>query len=123
MMHELHSSIVSLGRAKAILALASLHVRAMFSLRCEKESEDDHMIIDIKIPESKLAREATELVRQHETEMLFNHSVRVYTVANVIAALVPDYNGLVFAKLLLALAAACFMPAASGYCAAYGGPA
>jgi hypothetical protein len=28
----------------------------------------------IKIPDSKIAREAAELVRQHETEMLFNHS-------------------------------------------------
>ncbi|MGY3608223.1 MULTISPECIES: HD domain-containing protein [unclassified Bradyrhizobium] len=33
---------------------------------------------DVKIPDSKIAREATELVRQHETEMLFNHSVRVF---------------------------------------------
>jgi hypothetical protein len=32
----------------------------------------------IKIPDSKIAREATELVRQHVTEMLFNHSVRVF---------------------------------------------
>lgn len=32
----------------------------------------------IKIPDSKIAREATELVRQQETEMLFNHSVRVF---------------------------------------------
>jgi HD domain len=32
----------------------------------------------IKIPDSKIAREATELVRQHATEMLFNHSVRVF---------------------------------------------
>jgi hypothetical protein len=32
----------------------------------------------IKIPDSKIAREAAELVRQHESEMLFNHSVRVY---------------------------------------------
>ena len=36
------------------------------------------LISGIKIPDSKIAREATELVRQHETEMLFNHSVRVY---------------------------------------------
>jgi hypothetical protein len=35
-------------------------------------------ISGIKIPDSKLAREAAELVRQHESEMLFNHSVRVY---------------------------------------------
>ena len=32
----------------------------------------------IKIPDSKIARDAAELVRQHESEMLFNHSVRVY---------------------------------------------
>ena len=32
----------------------------------------------IKIPDSKIAREAAELVRQHETELLFNHSVRVF---------------------------------------------
>jgi hypothetical protein len=36
------------------------------------------VISGIKIPDSKVAREAAELVRQHETEMLFNHSVRVY---------------------------------------------
>ena len=32
----------------------------------------------IKIPDSKIAREAAELVRQYETEMLYNHSVRVF---------------------------------------------
>ncbi|MBR0695645.1 HD domain-containing protein [Bradyrhizobium lablabi] len=36
------------------------------------------IISGIKIPDSKIAREAAELVRQHETEMLFNHSVRVF---------------------------------------------
>src|SRR4051794_25167843 len=36
------------------------------------------MISDVKIPDSKIAREAVELVRQHESEMLFNHSVRVF---------------------------------------------
>ncbi len=35
-------------------------------------------ISGINIPDSKIAREAAELVRQHETEMLFNHSVRVF---------------------------------------------
>lgn len=35
-------------------------------------------ITSIKIPDSKIAREAAELVREHETEMLFNHSVRTY---------------------------------------------
>ena len=36
------------------------------------------MISGIKIPDSKIAREAAELVRQHESELLFNHSVRVF---------------------------------------------
>jgi hypothetical protein len=35
-------------------------------------------ISGIKIPHSKTAREAAELVRQHETDMLLNHSARVY---------------------------------------------
>jgi hypothetical protein len=35
-------------------------------------------ISGIKIPDSKIAREAAELVRQHQTDMLFNHSVRVF---------------------------------------------
>ena len=34
--------------------------------------------LGIEIPDSKIAREAAELVRQHESEMLFNHSLRVY---------------------------------------------
>ena len=37
-----------------------------------------NIISGIKIPDSKIAREAAELVRQHESEMLFNHSVRVF---------------------------------------------
>ena len=36
------------------------------------------VISGVKIPDSKVAREAAELVRQYENEMLFNHSVRVY---------------------------------------------
>lgn len=35
-------------------------------------------IAEIKIPDSKLAREATELVRDCESDLLFHHSVRVY---------------------------------------------
>jgi hypothetical protein len=37
----------------------------------------------IKIPDSKIAREATELLRQHATEMLFNHSVRVFVFGSI----------------------------------------
>jgi HD domain len=36
------------------------------------------VISGIKIPDSKIAREAAELVRQHENDLLFNHSVRVF---------------------------------------------
>ena len=36
------------------------------------------MISTVKIPDSKIAREAAELVRQYEFELLFNHSVRVF---------------------------------------------
>src|ERR1700743_675109 len=36
------------------------------------------MISAVKIPDSKIAREAAELVRQYESELLFNHSVRVF---------------------------------------------
>ena len=43
-----------------------------------KEFDDGTGYSGIKIPDSKLAREAAELVRQYENEMLFNHSVRVY---------------------------------------------
>ena len=35
-------------------------------------------ISGVEIPDSRLAREAAELVRSYEDEMLLNHSVRVY---------------------------------------------
>ena len=33
------------------------------------------------IPDSLLAKEATEILREHSTEVLINHSVRVYLFA------------------------------------------
>lgn len=45
-----------------------------------------------------------------------------FTLANLLAALAPGYVGLKGARLLLALSAATFMPAASGYAAGLGGP-
>jgi predicted MFS family arabinose efflux permease len=45
-----------------------------------------------------------------------------FTLANLLAGLAPGYAGLLAARLLLALSAASFMPAASGYAAALGGP-
>lgn len=45
-----------------------------------------------------------------------------FALANLLAALAPSYAALLAARLLLALFAASFMPAASGYAAALGGP-
>jgi hypothetical protein len=33
------------------------------------------------IPDSLLAKEATDILRQHSTDLLFNHSIRVYLFA------------------------------------------
>jgi MFS transporter, DHA1 family, inner membrane transport protein len=44
-----------------------------------------------------------------------------FGIANLLAAVAPGYAGLLVARLLLALSAASFMPAASGYAAALGG--
>jgi hypothetical protein len=53
------------------------------------------------VPDSKLAREATELVRDTETPLLFNHSTRVY----YFAALTGKRLGLEFDPDLLYIAA------------------
>jgi hypothetical protein len=57
-------------------------------------------ISGIKIPDSRIAREAAELVRQHESDMLFNHSVRVY----VFGAMKGAREGLKFDSELLYVA-------------------
>lgn len=57
-------------------------------------------ISGIKIPDSKIAREAAELVRQHESELLFNHSVRVY----IFGAMKGVREGLKFDRELLYVA-------------------
>lgn len=41
-------------------------------------------ISGIKLPDSKLAREATEFIRDRETEFLFHHSVRVFLWGSMI---------------------------------------
>jgi hypothetical protein len=51
----------------------------------------------LRIPDSKLAREVTEIVRDTEPELLFNHSNRVYFWA----ALTGDRKGLKFDPELL----------------------
>ncbi len=52
---------------------------------------------NIQIPDSKLAREVTEIVRSTETELLFNHSSRVY----LFGALAAEHRGLKFDPELL----------------------
>ena len=51
----------------------------------------------VPIPDSKLAREITELIRDTETPLLFNHSSRVYCFA----ALAGQRRGLTFDRELL----------------------
>jgi predicted MFS family arabinose efflux permease len=57
-----------------------------------------------------------------ERRRLLAVAMGAFTIANVLAALAPNYAGLLAARLLLAMSAASFMPAASGYAAVLGGP-
>src|SRR5438874_2677974 len=41
------------------------------------------IVAGIRIPDSKLAREATELLREHGTPLLFAHSLRVYLFGEI----------------------------------------
>lgn len=54
-------------------------------------------IAAVRIPDSKLAREITEIVRDTESELLFNHSSRVY----LFGALAGEHRGLKFDPELL----------------------
>jgi predicted MFS family arabinose efflux permease len=56
-----------------------------------------------------------------ERRRLLAVAMAAFSIANLLAALAPGYAQLLAARLLLALAAASFMPAASGYAAALGG--
>jgi predicted MFS family arabinose efflux permease len=56
-----------------------------------------------------------------ERRRLLTVAMGSFALANMLAALAPSYTGLLAARLLLALSAATFMPAASGYAAALGG--
>lgn len=58
-------------------------------------------ISGVKIPDSKITREAAELVRQYENDMLFNHSVRVF----VFGAIKGHRQNLKFDSELLYIAA------------------
>ncbi|WP_407158303.1 MFS transporter [Bradyrhizobium sp. STM 3557] len=56
-----------------------------------------------------------------ERRSLLTVAMLCFGLGNALAALTPNYAGLLAARLLLALSAAGFMPAASGYAAAFGG--
>ncbi|MCU1252608.1 MAG: hypothetical protein JWQ49_5637 [Edaphobacter sp.] len=43
-----------------------------------RDMTQEHLISGVMVPDSKLAREATQLVRDTEPSLLFNHSTRVY---------------------------------------------
>ena len=57
-----------------------------------------------------------------ERRRLLAIAMSSFMLGNLLAALAPGYAGLLAARLLLALSAASFMPAASGYASALGGP-
>ncbi len=40
-----------------------------------------HLISTARIPDNKLAQEATDILKEHGTPLLFNHSLRVYLFA------------------------------------------
>ncbi len=61
------------------------------------------------------------LTARLERRRLLALAIAGFSIANLLAALAPSYAGLLAARLLLALSAASFMPAASGYAAASGG--
>ena len=56
-----------------------------------------HTLEQVRIPDSKLARAITEFIRDTETELLFNHSSRVYHFG----ALAGVHRGLSFDRELL----------------------
>jgi predicted MFS family arabinose efflux permease len=62
------------------------------------------------------------LTARLERRSLLALAMAGFSVANLLAASAPGYAGVLAARLLLALSAASFMPAASGYAAAVGGP-
>src|SRR5271170_7325566 len=66
-----------------------------------RQTAEATAISGVTVPDSKLAREATELVRATESPLLFNHSTRVY----YFAALAGKKRGLKFDPELLYIAA------------------
>jgi len=61
------------------------------------------------------------LTAELERRRLLAIAIGSFALANLLAAMAPGYAGLMASRLLLALSAASFMPAASGYAAHWGG--
>ena len=66
-----------------------------------RNAKETTSISGVTVPDSKMAREATELVRDTESPLLFNHSTRVY----YFASLAGKRRGLKFDPELLYIAA------------------
>ena len=62
-------------------------------------------ISGVMVPDSKLAREATELVRDTESSLLFNHSTRVYYFGSLAGKRLGKRRGLKFDPELLYIGA------------------
>lgn len=58
-------------------------------------------ILSVKIPDSKMARDVSQLIRDTESELLFSHSIRVY----LWGAMIGKRKGLIFDPELLYVAA------------------
>ena len=72
-------------------------VRTLLSGPTKQETRMTLTVEGVRIPDSKLAREITELVRDTESPLLFHHSSRVY----YFGALAGKQRGLVFDPELL----------------------
>src|SRR3979490_1864764 len=74
--------------ARKVMSLAHTHLHP-------KQDMDD--IAGIKIPDSKMARDLTQFIRDTESDLLFHHSTRVY----LFGALTDKRKGLKFDPELL----------------------
>src|SRR5262245_37660152 len=70
-------------RSSLLVALASLDARrqAPQLLLKGRTMATPNLAHALVIPDSLLAKEATDILREHSTDLLFNHSIRVYLFA------------------------------------------
>ena len=74
------------------MSLAKRHLNPKFDMNSD--------IAGIKIPDSKMARDLMQLIRDTESDLLFHHSTRVY----LFGALTGERKGLKFDPELLSAA-------------------